>query len=218
MRIVFISDTHGNHRFDVPDGDVLVHCGDFTMNGTVGQVKEFNRWLGTLPHRHKIVIAGNHDFLFERDPDTALPLLTAAVYLQDSSIVIEGVKFYGSPWTVWFGGWAFNLPPGRALEMKWDRIPDDVDVLVTHGPPDGVFDLNARGEHCGDEQLLEAVERIKPKVHAFGHIHYSHDAAKLRDTVFVNAAICTDRYDAWQKPVVVDLIDGRAEIVVEADS
>lgn len=217
MRIVFISDTHGMHGFDVPAADCLVHAGDFTMHSSGGEIKEFDDWLDSLPHTYKVVVAGNHDVAFEESPEVAQRLLKTPIYLQDSSIVIEGVKFYGSPWTPWFFGLGFNLQPGRALEMKWDEIPHDVDVLVRHGPPYGIFDLNGWGEHCGDEQLLEAVERIKPKIHAFGHIHYSHDAAVLGETLFVNACISNDRYDQWQKPVVVDLV-GRVATLVEDQS
>lgn len=213
MRLVFVSDTHNQTRFDVPDGDVLVHCGDFTMNGTAKEIIAFDDWLAALPHKYKVVCAGNHDIGFEDAPEAAQRLLKTPIYLQDSSIEIEGIKFYGSPWTPWFYDFAFNLPPGRALALKWDKIPSDTDVLITHGPPYGIFDLNMHGEHVGDEELLDAVEHVKPKIHAFGHVHYSHDAGKLGDTLFVNAAICTDRYDAWQKPAVVDLFPDGAVVV-----
>jgi predicted phosphodiesterase len=213
MRLVFISDTHNKTDFVVPDGDVLVHCGDFTMNGSAREIQAFDLWLESLPHRYKIVIAGNHDIGFEEAPEAAQALLRTPIYLQDSGIVIEGVRFYGSPWTPWFYDWAFNLPPGMPLSLKWDLISKDVDVLITHGPPYGILDLNMRDEHCGDEALLEAVEQIKPKIHAFGHVHYSRGAGHLGETLFVNAAICTDRYDAWQKPTVVDFENNTATLV-----
>jgi Icc-related predicted phosphoesterase len=213
MRLVFVSDTHNQTAFDVPDGDVLVHCGDGTVNGSAGEIRLWNEWFTKQPHRYKIVIAGNHDIGFEEAPEAAQRLLKTPIYLQDSSINIEGVKFYGSPWTQWFYDWAFNLPPGAALAAKWTQIPKDTDVLITHGPPYGILDINVENEHVGDEELLKVVERLKPKIHAFGHVHYSHGAERRGDTLFVNAAICTDRYDPWQKPIVVDLFEKGAVLV-----
>lgn len=213
MRLVFVSDTHLQHAFDVPDGDVLIHCGDGTMRGSAGEIQLWNEWFKKQPHTYKIAIAGNHDIGFEEAPEAAQRLLNEPIYLQDSSIKIEGVNFYGSPWQPEFFDWAFNLPRGHALEQKWDLIPGDVDVLITHGPPHGILDVNLHGEHCGDEQLLEAVERIKPKIHAFGHIHYSAGSLEQNGTLFVNASICTDRYDPWQAPIVVDLFSAGAVLV-----
>lgn len=210
MRIVFISDTHLQHAFTVPDGDVLVHCGDFTMKGSAGEIQGFDEWLQELPHKYKVVIAGNHDIGFEECPEAAQRLLKTPIYLQDSSITIEGVKFYGSPWQPWFYDWAFNLPRGPALAAKWDLIPSDVDVLITHGPPSGILDVNLHGEHCGCEDLLGAVKRIKPKIHAFGHIHYGHGVVRVENTLFINASICNERYLPWQNPIVVDILPGGA--------
>lgn len=127
------------------------------------------------------------------------------------------MKIYGSPWQPWFYDWAFNLPRGDALREKWDLIPGDVDVLITHGPPHGILDRNLEGENCGCEELHAAVDRIKPKVHAFGHIHLSHGTGRAGNTLFVNASICTERYDPWQAPVVVDLF-ARGAVVVDDGS
>lgn len=214
MRLVFISDTHLQHAFNVPDGDVLVHCGDGTSKGTLPEIKLWNAWFQNQPHRHKIAIAGNHDFGFEQTPEAVREVFTAAVYLQDSSITIEGVKIYGSPWQPWFGGWAFNLPRGGELREQWNLIPDDVDVLVTHGPPHEILDQTLLTEHVGCEELRKVVERIQPKIHAFGHIHCAHGTEKRGKTLFVNACICTESYDPWQAPVVVDLF-ARGAVVVE---
>ena len=129
MKIVAISDTHGLHRsLEIPDGDVLIHAGDLTRHGTLDDVREFNDFLGTLPHPHKIVIAGNHDFCFESDREACEELLTNCIYRQDQEVVIDGVKFYGSPWQPWFYDWAFNLERGPEIRAKWDLIP----VSYTH--------------------------------------------------------------------------------------
>jgi predicted phosphohydrolase len=176
-----MSDTHGLHEaLIVPDGDVLVHAGDVTLHGTMEELIAFNEYLGTLPHRHKLVIAGNHDWCFEKRPEVCARLLTNATYLQDTAITIAGVKFYGSPWQPWFYDWAFNLQRGPQIREKWLLIPRDTDVLITHGPPYGHGDLTSRHERAGCEDLLEIVEQIEPQAHICGHIHeaagVSHNA------------------------------------------
>jgi Icc-related predicted phosphoesterase len=213
MRLVFISDTHNQTAFTVPDGDVLIHCGDFSMQGNAGEIRRFDEWLAKQSHQYKIVIAGNHELGFEDSPASARRLLKTPIYLQDSSTTIEGVKFYGSPWTPFFNSWAFNLMSGRTLALKWEMIPDDVDVLITHGPPFGILDRNPEGDHCGCVELYEAVERVKPKVHAFGHIHHSAGAERIGETLFVNACIVNEQYRVAHEPIVVDLFAKGAVIV-----
>lgn len=172
MRIVCISDTHGKHRtMTIPDGDVLVHAGDLTPRGHEKDIKDVNDWLGTLPHKHKIMIAGNHDFEFEKNPINARSWITNAHYLCDESLIIDGVKFYGSPWQPRYFDWAFNVDRGEPLKVIWDKIPMDTDVLITHGPPHGILDMTFEKIMAGCEELLLAVQRIKPKIHIFGHIH-----------------------------------------------
>ncbi|MDP2877638.1 MAG: metallophosphatase domain-containing protein [Holophaga sp.] len=143
MRLICLSDTHGEQdRFKVPDGDVLIHAGDFSGLGTEREVHKFAKWMKRMPHRWKIVIAGNHDRFFEKQPEMARAYLEPdVIYLQDSGCQIEGVHFWGSPWQPWFMDWAFNLPrKGEKLREKWNLIPMDTDVLITHGPPHGILD------------------------------------------------------------------------------
>jgi predicted phosphohydrolase len=187
LRLVIISDTHGLHEsVSVPDGDILVHAGDITMDGRLSDAVAFDRWLGALPHRRKVVIAGNHDFCFERDPAKSRACLTNAIYLQDEAAEIEGLKFYGSPWQPWFFDWAFNLARGPELRAKWNLIPADTDVLVTHGPPQGCLDMTRRGEPVGCADLAAAVRRLKPRLHVFGHIHEAYEIgrASCRERVY----------------------------------
>lgn len=206
MRIVCQSDTHGLHaRLSVPDGDVLVHAGDFSMNGRPQEIERFDRWLAALPHRHKIVVAGNHDFLFEHEPTRARALLPSAIYLRDELAEVAGLRVWGSPWQPWFFDWAFNLPRGPELAAKWALIPDAVDVLVTHGPPFAVLDRTASGEEVGCRDLLHALARVRPRLHVFGHIHEAYGRHERDGTVFVNASNCDLRYQAVQPPVVVEL-------------
>lgn len=206
MRIVCLSDTHMHHRkLTVPDGDVLVHTGDFTRKGSEADIADFNAWLGTLPHAHKVVIAGNHDFLFAQNNGLARALLFNATYLQDASVEVAGVKFWGSPWQPWFYNWAFNLPRGTALAQKWALIPPDTDVLLTHGPPFGVLDLTDRGEPVGCEELRQVVVRLSPRLHVFGHIHEAYGEVGFGRTWCVNASNCTLQYRPEHAPIVVDL-------------
>lgn len=218
MRIVCVSDTHDRHAaFDVPEGDLLIHAGDATMAGRPEEIDRFNEWLGTLPHRHKLFIAGNHDRLFEERPEEARKRITNALYLQDAEVVVEGLRIWGSPWQPWFLSWAFNLPRGAALRAKWDLIPAGIHVLVTHGPPHGIRDrvrgLVARSltlamghdPGVGCEELREAVARVRPRLHVFGHIHEGYGREERDGTLFVNASSCDESYRPVNPPVVVDL-------------
>lgn len=203
MRIICISDTHSRHdHMEVPPGDILIHAGDATMSGRAEEIIKFNHWLGQLPHPYKILIAGNHDWLFETEPALAEGLITNAHYLRDSSVEIEGLKFYGSPWQPRFMHWAFNLSRGEEIKRKWDLIPDNTDVLITHGPPHGILDLVPRDslgshENTECEELLLAVRKVKPKLHVFGHIHEGYGVARKSGITFVNACVC----DAAYRPV-----------------
>jgi Icc-related predicted phosphoesterase len=127
-------------------------------------------------------------------------------YLQDSGVEINGVKFWGSPWQPWFHDWAFNLKTSTQLRSKWNLIPTDTDVLLTHGPPFGILDRTQRtGESVGCHELLLAVRRVSPKLHVFGHIHEGYGMKQVGETLFANASTCTLQYRPTNSPVVVDL-------------
>lgn len=209
MRLVLLSDTHGHHgELDVPDGDVLIHAGDFTTVGRRSEVETFLAWLASRPHARKVLVAGNHDFLFEREPKVARGMVEAAGgidYLEDSGIEIDGVSFWGSPWQPRFKEWAFNLDRGEPLRAKWNVIPSGVDVLVTHSPPQGILDRTFQGLPVGCEELLAALARVKPRVHVFGHIHEGYGGVEKGGTRYVNACNCDVRYRAVNEPVVVEI-------------
>jgi len=206
LRIVAISDTHAQHRaVDVPDGDVLIHAGDMTRHGDLDEVRDLNDFLGGLPHRVKLVIAGNHDFCFQDDREQAAALLSNCVYLQDEAFEFDGLAIWGSPWQPWFHDWAFNLERGAALRAKWDLIPAGTDILITHGPPAGHGDRTARGEAVGCRDLLEAVERLRPRLHVFGHIHEAAGVTRNEHTTFVNACSCDLRYRPSLPAIVHEL-------------
>jgi Icc-related predicted phosphoesterase len=188
MRIVCVSDTHGYHELTrVPDGDILVHAGDVCRYGGLEDVEEFNRWLGGLPHRHKVVICGNHDWCFQEKPAEARARITNATYLQDSGCEIEGIRFYGSPWTPLFCDWSFMLSD-EELATKWAAIPAGVDVLITHGPPHGILDFTNRKEHAGSRTLFDRVFEVKPRLHVFGHIHEAAGQTEIDGVAFLNAS------------------------------
>lgn len=220
MRVVLISDTHDRHeemRVPVPDGDILIHAGDATMMGRMHEIAAFGVWFRKQPHKHKIFVAGNHDWMFQKNQMMALNLLNQGlignerkpeiIYLEDSETTVEGLRIYGSPWQPTFYDWAFNLDRGEPLKQKWDLIPEGLDFLITHGPPMGILDQSnpvVGSEHCGCEELLKAVDRTKPKFHVFGHIHGGYGQAKV-NTHFVNASVCDERYQAIHEAVVIDL-------------
>ncbi len=208
MKLVIISDTHGFHReVTVPAGDVLIHCGDITKRGNIAELDDFNEWLGELPFKHRLVIAGNHDWCFEKAREASEAKLTNAIYLQDSEAVIDHVKFYGSPWQPRFYDWAFNLDRGLALKEKWDLIPKNTDVLITHGPPKYTLDINSGDSYTGCADLNTAVFGIAPLVHCFGHIHeaYGRFLNSFLGTEFVNASICDLWYNPVNKPIEVEI-------------
>ncbi|HEX8396713.1 MAG TPA: metallophosphatase domain-containing protein [Pyrinomonadaceae bacterium] len=206
-RIVLLSDTHNcNEQISVPDGDILIHAGDATNRGQVDEIVAFNEWFSGFPHKHKIFVAGNHDWLFETRPKYARSLLAKnVVYLQDSAVEILGLKIYGSPWQPRFFDWAFNLNRGGEMAEKWKLIPKDADILITHGPPFGILDETPRGDFAGCEELRKRVEEIRPQLHVFGHIHFGYGTEEKFGVRFVNASNCDEDYLPMNLPIVVDL-------------
>ncbi len=213
MKIVCISDTHNKHKqVKMPvDGDVLVVSGDLTGRGFSGEIDSFNKWLLNLSFKKKIVIPGNHDLSFEDEPEKAQKLLLknndgSIVFLQDSEATVDNIRFYGTPWQPRFFDWAFNLDRGSSqLRGKWRKIPDNIDVLITHCPPYGIMDPNLEGLPTGCELLLEELKRIKPKLHVFGHLHSGFGIVEKNGTIFVNAAMCDEQYQIHREPIIVDL-------------
>ena len=157
LRLVLLSDTHGLHReLSIPDGDVLIHAGDFCNEGEAVEARSFGEFFCGLPHRHKVVIAGNHDRCLEADPGLGTEIFAGCHYLLDSGAEIGGMTFWCSPWQPWFFDMAFNLERGTELREKRDLIPAHVDVLITHGPPHFVLDRSETGENVGCEELRAA--------------------------------------------------------------
>ena len=210
MKLCIISDTHNKHMRlpKLPDADVIIHCGDFTSVGHSHEIVNFMKWYSSLNQfKYKIIIAGNHDWLFEKSRLIALEKVPENVtYLEDSGVEIEGIKFYGTPVQPPFNNWAFNRPEPK-LVQHWQAIPDDTDVLITHCPPYAIMDWSIYDlKHTGSPGLyFEVVNRIKPKLHCFGHIHGSYGRKNIENIVFMNASNLDEDYMCVNAPILFEI-------------
>mgnify|MGYP003863014965 CR=1 FL=1 len=214
MKITFISDTHNKHNqvtSSLPGGDLLVHTGDISSMGYKHEIQQFLKWFNSLDnYTHKIFISGNHDWGFQQDPKMCQELLEfydKVTYLEDNLELIgddyeTAVKVWGSPWQPEFYNWAFNLPRnGEELKEKWDMIPMDTDILLTHGPAWGHLDtVVGQTENLGCELLSQRIEFIKPKIHVCGHIHGGYGYYYNGHTHFFNASVLNERYSYANLP------------------
>ena len=225
MRLVLISDTHTRHeKLTLPKGDGLIHCGDGLGRGSYFELLSLAGWLKVQPHPKKYYVPGNHDVFIEENPEEARKILAEAgvIMLLDEAADFNGVKIYGSPWQPEFNNWSFNLPRGAPLKAKWDLIPEDTEILITHGPPQGIMDevralmtnpktfaKVGRHEFVGCEELMKRIDQINPRVHAFGHIHEQYGYQRHGKTLFINASNLDDHYDVVNKPIVIEKLNGK---------
>lgn len=222
LKITLISDTHARHNklnSDLPGGDLLIHAGDFMTSGySIHEARDFFAWYDSINnYEYKIFIAGNHDRVMQDYPEEMRGDLTGYKtidYLEDDTcgMYYDGpngdipdsvVRIYGSPWQPEFYNWAFNLPrKGPGLASKWAAIPDNTDILVTHGPAYGYVDdvEGRRGQHLGCELLTERIKEFKPKIHVCGHIHTGYGHYFDGHTHFFNAAVLNEQYIYTQAP------------------
>jgi Icc-related predicted phosphoesterase len=210
MRIVAISDTHTyTNKIKIPDGDVLVIAGDITFTGTVSEIVRELDIIQKLPHKTKLLVEGNHDWLGARNPEFMDKLCEERniTLLRNKAIEIDGIKFYGSPVTPAFGNWAFMANRGYPIAKIWNEIPADTQVLITHGPPYGILDMNLEGENCGCEELLNRVKELKNlKFHVFGHLHESSGTLVQDGVTYINASSCTRSYKPTNPPITFEII------------
>jgi Icc-related predicted phosphoesterase len=217
QRITLISDSHNKHNLlngFLPGGDLLIHAGDISSRGYTHEIENFAKWYDKINnYDSKVFICGNHDFGFQDDAEKVKGLLTGYKnidYLQDDWMMVgeeyeRMVKIWGSPWQPEFHNWAFNLPRGEKLKEKWDMIPVDTDILITHGPPMGKLDyVPYDNVNVGCEDLLTRIQDIKPKIHVFGHIHEGYGYVFDGNTHFINAAVLNGRYEYQNKPLTID--------------
>lgn len=231
MIIDIVSDTHGSYP-ELEGGDLLIMCGDLTANDTVSEFSTFYDWIDKNKYSKKIVVAGNHDNYFFKCYSLGKPKIipfniSNTEYLCDSGIEFKGLKIWGSPWSLTFPGMnplckAFTVDTEEELAEKWDLIPLDTDILITHTPPYGIQDAiqdtsmgfqNRYTRHCGSRTLLERLKHVRPKLHCFGHIHAGYGMCRPNlgfidapgYPIFVNAAIMNEVYDPVNKPIRVIL-------------
>jgi len=213
-KIVFISDTHTKHRqIRIPECDLLIHCGDFTYRGKWEEVASFNNWLDELVQcKNRVVVAGNHELGFEQlSMFEKKQLLSNAIYLEDSGVQIEGLNIWGSPWTPKFFEWQFMLDTPEQSVNEWNKIPDNTNILVTHGPSYGILDkVNHPGPredpHVGCKYLLERVKKLTNlKIHASGHLHESYGMLQCNNYLAINAANLNDKYNVANEPIVIEI-------------
>jgi Icc-related predicted phosphoesterase len=209
------------NQVNIPEGEILVHAGDALSRGTDKEFRKFINHFKKLPHPYKIYVPGNHDIFTEKNEPYVKSECAAngIIYLNNSGINILGLDFWGSGITPRFHNWAWNRDSGicgtsyrpsnpeyNPIEPYWDIIPENTDILVTHGPPHGILDVSIySGEHCGCKRLLNKVNELKPKYHIFGHIHHWYGTQKIENTTFVNASICTEQYKPINKPIVLEI-------------
>ena len=197
MKILHISDTHGCHRrlHDLPQADIIVHSGDFTMNGSEQEALDFMNWFCDLPYLQKIFICGNHDeYLYGATIDG---LDGNVHYLCNSGVEIEGLKFYGVPM---FMG---DCISDRQIK-HYANIPDDTDILITHTPPFGILDFDDNINY-GSEELLSRISVVRPRLNLFGHIHARHGIKVFNGITFSNGAIMNADYSNLEKPNFIEI-------------
>lgn len=218
MNIVLISDTHNNHRnMKLPEGDWLIHAGDWSNIGRPVVITSFIEWLESLDYKHIIVIAGNHDISMcpERTPSQDLRHYLKAEwrktsekihYLEHESLEIGRWKIFGSPYTPEFAGWGF-MGDKKFMKKKWAQIPEDTQILITHGPPTeaGKQSLNLKGDECGCPALQEKIKDLQDlRLHVFGHIHEGFCWRKPGGKYWsVNASHVTRDMRPIQEPIVI---------------
>lgn len=218
------------------DFNVLIHAGDISFRGQQHEVTDFIYDLMNIDYFDvKLFIAGNHDWCFEKinEPhhkgkyDWLKHLVfeenmmqSNCQYLEDGKTIIKvdnisrPIVFYGSPWQPEFCNWAFNLPRnGEKLKEKWDKIPKNIDVLITHTPPFGYGDYVTNTTRVGCDLLLEKVQEVKPLVHVFGHVHEAYGVNITEHTLFVNASMCNRDYQIQNPPHIIEIKEIYGEII-----
>lgn len=226
LKLVVISDTHCSHaRLDIPKCDILIHCGDFTWVGKRNEVEDFVKWFKQQPAKHRICIAGNHEMTFDPNVPNYNPKIKALIldsdiiYLENGSVKIKGIKFYGTPWTPWFFDWAFNgitdanLPftRGVSLTSVYDEIPHDVNVLISHGPPYDILDMSNMGDERTGSVEMRRMTREKLNdltLYLCGHIHEAR-GVKVEDggITYINASSLDRDYKNIRQPIIIHLDD-----------
>ncbi len=167
-------------------------------------MQDLDRWFGEQAFDLVLCTGGNHDFPLQAALDQSAQPFRHAVYLQDAGYSYQGVEFWGSPWVPVLDGHAF-FADEQQLAQKWAQIPARTDVLITHTPPSDILDVSRSGCALGCAGLREAVERVAPALHCFGHIHESRGQLTHRGTHFVNGSSVQGDCTEVLPPIVVEI-------------
>ena len=198
---------------DVPSGDVFIHAGDIMKSAlNYEELGQINRWLESLDFEHKILVPGNHDGVFElADRQWIREQFPMVHILFGEAVELDGVRFFGSPWTPPFLNWYFMMNETRIKKVLNEENPG-CDVLITHGPPLWILDGNDRGESCGSIAVLEHVKRTNPALHFFGHIHEAYGREGKYSTLFFNVSAMDERYRLVNAAVEVEYLKPAVEV------
>jgi Icc-related predicted phosphoesterase len=232
MKILFISDSHTFHK-EIPkewlvEADAICISGDICLEGSHHEALNFFEWLDSLSYKHKIFTVGNHDICFdeahprfsrfknnhEKYKGEAIDDIRSKIpegihFLENSGVELDGLKFWGFPQTPEFYSWAFNVPRGEEIAKYTDQVPEDTDILLTHGPPNEILDMTMEGVYAGCEELAKRVKIVKPLVHSFGHIHEARGSDEQDGTLFLNSSVVNVRYYMVNRPYLVDIDENK---------
>ena len=208
MKIIALADTHKQYfKMTIPECDLFIHAGDIDVYRYDREFDHFNEWLLTIPAKERIVIAGNHDGYFEdKNPFEIKKMLTNGTYLFNDSCRVGKYKIWGSPYTPRFGNWSFMYRTVEEAQTIWSMIPEDTDIVITHGPPVGILDkVEYPSSHVGCYWLRKKIFQIKPKLHIFGHIHQSRGMEIIDGITFMNVSVIDENFEVTFKPMEIEL-------------
>jgi Icc-related predicted phosphoesterase len=202
MNTMFISDTYGQHdSIILPRGEMIIHAGDVTKNGTEAEVRDFLQWFSHLDYKYKIFIAGTHDHFFEQEPERVKEMIPSGViYLEESGVEIEGLNIWGSPMNAFNHGSAFSKSKDEIAE-HWEKIPDNSDLVIIRTPAYGVLDENPQGEHLGCKDLLRRLVKVEPLYFVCGYPEGLHGSEYNHGIHFINASLMNEKFEIIYKPV-----------------
>lgn len=209
MKIVCISDPHGKWgKLQIPECDILISTGDYSFRGEKHMVRDYHAWLNKQEAGYIISVQGNHEtftdrirrgvnggITFAQAKEIAEKECPGVHFVEHELVEIEGVKIFCSAWTPFFCNWAYNAHRGEEIKKLWDDIPEDTQILATHGPPYKILDECPDGTLVGCADLWNKILQLKQlKMHCFGHIHHSSGEKDFNGIKFINAAICDESY------------------------
>lgn len=185
MKIIATSDFHSNFNYSIPKADTIIIAGDITELGIEEEWDKASEFIQSLPHKYKLIIPGNHDFNIE-----LLKLDNNSMLLVDQEVTIEGLKFYGCPWTRGDSCWAYSTRDKKVLREKYGKIPLDTNILISHMPPYGILDICVNTNQSeGSSALLSKINRLPNlRYHIFGHFHEASGEATIGNITFFNVS------------------------------